>query len=171
MLWFATLQILHESLYAHKLVTCGRGGGGELSVWLPAQPHTLQFEQCAYYAAVSVPYEFERSSTNLKYAHWFATAGFGVFAGRAFKQGDMLPVSWKTLFLPENFPNSQVLRNYVFGHNQTHIALVLDYGSVLNHHESANVHAISDSQLAHVLFEVRMGFVCGTKLCIHTYIE
>ena len=52
-----------------------------------------------------------------------------------------MPEIWKTLFLPKNFPKTQALRNYVFGHNETHMALALDYGSVLNHHESPNVKA------------------------------
>ena len=87
------------------------------------------------------------------------TAGFGVFAGRAFKQYELLPATWKTLYLPENFPKSQILRNYVFGHNETHMALVLDYGSLFNHHESANVEVLGFSVLSHVPFQVRMGFV------------
>ena len=46
-----------------------------------------------------------------------------------------------TLFLPNNFPLCQTLRCYVFGHNETHMALDLDYGSIINHHESANAKA------------------------------
>ena len=38
-----------------------------LSVVLPPPPYTLQYEQCAY-AAVPIPYEFERSCIKLKYA-------------------------------------------------------------------------------------------------------
>ena len=73
-----------------------------------------------------------------------------------------MPAAWKTLFLPKNFPKSQDLCNYLFGHNDTHAALVLDYGSIFNHHEDANVHAVTTSR-------VRMGFVCGNctvpKMC------
>ena len=82
-----------------------------------------------------------------------------------------MPVTWKTLFLPENFPKGEDLRNYVFGHNETHMALVLDYGSVLNHHENANVQAldIHIPRLTNVHFQVRMGFVCANcnvlKIC------
>ena len=46
-----------------------------------------------------------------------------------------------TLFLPYNFPKSEAISNYVFGHNKTHRALVLDYGSLINHRESANTKA------------------------------
>ena len=46
-----------------------------------------------------------------------------------------------TLCLPNNFPKSQIVDNYQFGHNKTHSALVLDYGSLVNHHKSPNVKA------------------------------
>ena len=75
-----------------------------------------------------------------------------------------MQVSWKTLFLPQNFPENQVLRNYVFGYNETHMALALDYGSILNHHESANAKAVRFFGLPpgnDLQFRVRMGFVCG----------
>ena len=78
----------------------------------------------------------------------------------------MLPGTWKTLFLPANFPKNQALRNYVFGHNETHMALVLDYGSVLNHHESANVKAVHFAEVPpgnDVHFRVCMGFACGNR--------
>jgi len=72
----------------------------------------------------------------------------------------LVPVSWDTLFLPRNFPNSQVLCNYAFGYNETHMGLVLDYGSLLNHHENANVKAgkkfIPGSSNVH--FKVCIGF-------------
>ena len=67
--------------------------------------------------------------------------GFGVFTGRSFEQGLLLEVSWKVLFLPINFPSSQVISNYAFGYNETHMGLVLDYGSLLNHHKSPNAKA------------------------------
>ena len=80
-----------------------------------------------------------------------------------------MPVTWKTLFLPKNFPKNQALRNYVFGHNETHMGLVLDYGSILNHHESANVEAVKFRRSNNVHFQVRVGFVCGNinvlKIC------
>ena len=57
-----------------------------------------------------------------------------------------------TLFLPENLPKSQPVRNYVFGHNETHMALALDYGSLINHHESANARSVSPD------FKVRRAF-------------
>ena len=78
----------------------------------------------------------------------------------------MLPGTWKTLFLPANFPKNQALYNYVFGHNETHMALALDYGSVLNHHESANAKAEHFSELPpgnEVQFRVCVGFVCGNR--------
>ena len=73
-----------------------------------------------------------------------------------------MPVSWKTIFLPQNFPDRQVLRNYVFGYNETHMGLVIDYGSLLNHHENANAKAgeeIPGSNEVH--FQVRMGTLIG----------
>ena len=71
----------------------------------------------------------------------------------------LVPASWKTLYLPINIPKSQVLRNYVFSHNETHMGLVLDYGSLFNHHESANVEAggVPGSRV-NVYFQVHMGF-------------
>ena len=84
-----------------------------------------------------------------------------------------MPVSWKTLFLPKNFPTSQVLRNYVFASNETHIGLVLDYGSLFNHHESANMKAVKVLGSNNVYFLVRMGFYCmnGNVLiiCMHVH--
>ena len=69
------------------------------------------------------------------------TAGIGVFAGRDFKTDEIVLRSWMTLFLPKSFPRRQTLRCYSFGHNETHMALDLDYGSIINHHESANARA------------------------------
>ena len=79
----------------------------------------------------------------------------------------MLP-SWKTLFLPDNFPTSQVLCNYVFAYNETHGGLVIDYGSISNHHESVNVEAGEESPggLGDVHFYVRMGFQCVTVIAM-----
>ena len=128
---------------------------------------TWKFEQCAY-AAVSIRYEF---SIKLKCVPWFQTAGFGVFAGRSFKQDELLPANWKTLLLPNNFPKNQILRNYVFHYNETHMGLVLDYGSVFNHHESANVRPVEVPPSDNVHFRVRMGFVffvCESQ-CSKTY--
>ena len=84
-----------------------------------------------------------------------------------------MPVSWKTLFLPKNFPKNQVLYNYVFGYNETHMGLVLDYGSLFNHHESANAKAgekVAGSN--NVQFLVCMGFQCANRnvlkiCCMH----
>ena len=71
----------------------------------------------------------------------------------------MLPATWNTLFLPENFPSEHIIRNYVFGHNDTHVALALDYGSLFNHHESANVEAGGEvAGSSNVEFMVRLGF-------------
>ena len=112
---------------------------------------------------------FSRPFIKLKFAPWSQTAGFGVFAGQAFKKDEMLPATWKTLFLPANFPTNQPLRNSVFGHNKTHMALALDYGSVLNHHESANVHAVHFTELPpgnEIQFQVCMGFVCGNRIVL-----
>ena len=123
---------------------------------------TWKFEQCAY-AAVSIRYEF---SIKLKFAPWFQTAGFGVFAGCPFKKSELLPKTWKTLFLPQNFPKGQFLRNYVFGHNDTHMALALDYGSVMNHHDDPNVQAVHFAEFPpgnDVQFRVCLGFVCWNR--------
>ena len=71
-------------------------------------------------------------------------------------------VTWKTLFLPKPFPENHVLNNYLFGYNETHLGLVLDHGSVLNHHESPNVKAVG-SDSVHYLFQVRMGSQCANR--------
>ena len=75
----------------------------------------------------------------------------------------MMPRAWKTLYLPDNLPKTQALRNYVFGHNETHMGLVLDYGSLFNHHESANVRAVGFAPTTDVHFQVRTGFVCANR--------
>ena len=91
----------------------------------------------------------------------------------------LMEISWKTLFLPNNFPSGQVLRNYGFGYNETHTGLVLDYGSLLNHHESPNVEVGEEFPKSNkVHFQVRMSFeyfhcnavtMCGIHVCTHTY--
>ena len=71
----------------------------------------------------------------------------------------LLPVNWKTLFLPKNFPSGQAIRNYVFGHNETHMSLVLDYGSLANHHESRNAKIAKEFPGSNKLdFQVRTRF-------------
>ena len=86
-------------------------------------------------------------------------AGFGVFAGRAFKKDEPVLRSWMTMFLPLNFPIDQAAWNYVFGLNETHKALALDYASVANHHESANTKVIHLLGLKHnIEFQVRRDF-------------
>ena len=108
-----------------------------------------------------------KHSIKFKFAPWLRTAGFGVFAGRAYKQDELLPATWKTLFLPKNFPKKQVLLNYVFGYNETHIGLVLDYGSVLNHHESANVKAVEFPASNNIHFRVRnSGFCLNVRIAM-----
>ena len=72
-----------------------------------------------------------------------------------------MPVSRKTLFLPKNFARDQLFNNYILGDNETHMDLVLDYGSLFNHHESANAKAEEQEEAPgsrnfHV--QVRMGF-------------
>ena len=117
-----------------------------------------KIEQCAY-TAVSIPYAFHRYSIKSKFAPWFQTAGFGVFAGRPFERDVLVPVTTRTLFLPDNIPKNQILYNYVFGYNETHMGLFLDYGSLLNHHESANTKAgVKVRGSNNVYFQVRMGF-------------
>ena len=91
-----------------------------------------------------------------------------------------MPATWKTLFLPKNIPQNQGLINYVFHYNETHTALVLDYGSVFNHHESANVRTVEILPSDNVYFRVRMGFVffvcesqCSKRyaVCMHAHIH
>ena len=79
----------------------------------------------------------------------------GVFAGRAFSEDEVVLRSWITLFLPKTFPKDQAPWDYTFGHNETHVALSLDYGSLINHHESFNVAPIGST---HLRFQVRRGF-------------
>ena len=64
-----------------------------------------------------------------------------MFAGRAFRKGEVVVRSCMTLFLPGNFPQAQAVWHYAFGYNKTHIALDLDHGSIFNHLENANTEA------------------------------
>ena len=121
----------------------------------------MKIRQCAY--------EFCRYSIKLKFAPSFQTAGFGVFAGRDFEQDEVVPAIWKALFLPQNFPVSQVLHNYVFEYNETHMLLVIDYGSILNHHESANVKPVVVPGTDVAYFRVRMGFRCESRNVLKIY--
>ena len=75
----------------------------------------------------------------------------------------LLPVSWKTLFLPINIPGNEILYNYIFHYNETHVGLFLDYGSLLNHHVSANVRVGEVPGSNNVHFQVRMGIQCANR--------
>ena len=118
------------------------------------------------YAPVSIPYEF----FYIKF-----TAGIGVFAGRAFKKGEIILRSSMTLLLPRNIPGFQTLLCYGFGHNKTHMFLDLDYGSIINHHESANAAAM---RVNNMYYRVRGFSVCESQCsktmyhtCMHTYLQ
>ena len=82
-----------------------------------------------------------------------------------------------TLYLPYNVPRSQVVCNYIFHHNTTHSGLVIDYGSLLNHHESANVksESIEEESGPNIHFQVRRGFQCVNrnvlKISMHAQIH
>ena len=83
-------------------------------------------------------------------------AGFGVFAGRDFNKDDIVMWSWKTISFPRDMPQHLSPWYYVFGTNDTHVALPLGYGSVANHHEFANAaNVYSDESYENVVFEVR----------------
>ena len=95
----------------------------------------------------------------------------------AFEQNEQVPAIWKALYLPKNIPQNEFLHDYVFGYNDTHMLMVVDIGSILNHHESANVKpvAIPGSDIAY--FQVCMGFqcanrnvlkICSMHACTHT---
>ena len=57
------------------------------------------------------------------------------------------------IFLPtKNMPGLQILLCYGFGCNKTHMVLDLDYGSIINHHESVNVEAVN---IVHMFYRVR----------------
>ena len=127
---------------------------------------TCIFEKCAYSMQLYLfLMNFTGTPSNLRFDSWqFQTAGFGVFAGRAFKQDELVLRSWMTLYLPRNLPRSQVVCNYIFGHNKTHAGLVLDYGSLLNHHESANTKTVQILGSApNNNFQVRGGFQCANR--------
>ena len=61
------------------------------------------------------------------------------------------------LFLPRNIPGLQTLQCYTFRKNQTHMVLDLDYGSMINHHESANAEAI---RVINMYYRVRGFLMC-----------
>ena len=69
-----------------------------------------------------------------------------------------------TLVLPGTIPGLQTPLYYSFGHNRTHIVLDLDYGSIINHHESANAEAM---RVDNMYYAVRGFFMCESeqKLC------
>ena len=47
--------------------------------------------------------------------------------------------TWVTLFLSRSVSKDLIFRHYNFAFNVTHAAVPLNYGSILNHHESANM--------------------------------
>jgi hypothetical protein len=65
------------------------------------------------------------------------------------------------LFLPRNIPGLQTLLCYTFGNNQTHMVLDLDYGSLINHHESANAEAF---RVNHMYYRVRSKIIAMCEL-------
>ena len=94
----------------------------------------------------------------IKVCTFIQTAGVGVFAGRDFKQYSKVPALWRALFLPYNYPRTEFVSNYIFGYNKTNSLLVLDYGSLFNHHESVNVVPTGTNR---GYFQVRMDFQCA----------
>ena len=81
-----------------------------------------------------------------------------------------------TLYLPYNLPGSQIVSNYIFSHNKTHSGLVIDYGSLLNHHESPNTKtAEMFGSGPNIHFQVRRGFQCVNrnvlKISMHAHIH
>ena len=92
-----------------------------------------------------------------------------------------------TLFLPDNFPEGRSISHYSFDYNETHMAMPLDYGSLMNHHESFNAYDRFDVnnnmhlKVREVFFpmcECKRVFTCTPfrmsaftceYLCIHTY--
>ena len=78
-----------------------------------------------------------------------------------------------TLFLPNNFSPLSI-GYYIFAYNATHVAMPLDYGSLLNHHESTNAEAVGVSGcVSNVYFRVRRGFLFANHnvskvCCIYT---
>ena len=113
----------------------------------------------------------------IKFTPWFPTAGFGVFAGRAFNEDEVVMQSSMTLFLPKRLPQDLSLWYYVFGYNETHMALPLDYASLFNHHKTANTY-IWLGRNSNMHFRVRGVFQCANhtvlrictcmNMCVHT---
>ena len=65
-----------------------------------------------------------------------------------------------TLSLPGGNPGLQTLRCYAFAHNKTHMGVDLDYGSIINHHESANTEAIGIKKM---YYRVREFLMCESQ--------
>ena len=82
-----------------------------------------------------------------------------------------------TLFLPKNLPPALSIWYYCFDYNETHMAMPLSYGSLLNHHKSANVKSANVYTLSglnnNVHFQVRGDFqiaICNVlKICTCTH--
>ena len=61
--------------------------------------------------------------------------------------------------MPKGLLGTSILWYYVFGHNETHAALSISYGSLLNNHESANLaYASVQHDKTKTGFKVRDGF-------------
>ena len=75
-----------------------------------------------------------------------------------------------TLFVPHNFPQGVSVWYYVFGYNETHSAMPLDYGSLLNHHKNSNTYPFSTADLnSNLHFQVRGIFPYANHM--HTYLH
>ena len=108
---------------------------------------------------------FTGTPSKLKFAPFFHTAGLGVFAGRAFKQDEIVVPSWMTLILPKNFPKSEDTSNYLFPIG----AVALGYGSIANHHKSFNTQAVRIQGFDNINFHVRRGFQCANRNIVKAY--
>ena len=79
--------------------------------------------------------------------------------------------TWITLFLPKNLPDDLSFRHYRFGYNETHTAVPLNYGSILNHHESANTRLTNMNFYVRGVFNVQIVTFLKICTCTHAHMQ
>lgn len=93
--------------------------------------------------------------------------GKGVFTTEYIAEGENIEIS-PFLIIPTNDISSEnILKNYVFKHDDNHSCLVLGYGSMYNHNDNPNVqYYYNDDKKTMFLYKAIRDIKADEELCI-----
>ena len=93
--------------------------------------------------------------------------GKGVFTTEPITEGDTIEIS-PFLIIPTNDISSEnILKNYVFKHDNNYSSLVLGYGSMYNHNDNPNVqYYFNDDEKTMFLYKAIRNIEANEELCI-----